>query len=59
MNNGTPAPPGDNDPRHVFLTAKETIVRYGWGRIYGYLMLKSTGFPRRIGDPFRLDTLIA
>jgi hypothetical protein len=29
------------------------------GRTYGYLMLKSTGFPRRIGDRFRLDTLIA
>jgi hypothetical protein len=33
------------DPRHVFLTAKEVIVRYGWGRTYGYQMLKSTGFP--------------
>jgi hypothetical protein len=54
----TPAPPGDTDPCHVFLTAKEVIVRYGWGRTYGYRMLKSTGFPRRIGDRFRLDTLI-
>jgi hypothetical protein len=35
------------------------IVRYGWGRTYGYLMLRSTGFPRRIGHRFRLDTLIA
>jgi hypothetical protein len=35
------------------------ILRYGRGRTYGYLMLKSTGFPRRIGDRFRLDTLIA
>jgi deazaflavin-dependent oxidoreductase (nitroreductase family) len=58
-NNATPAPPGDIDPRHVFLTAKEVILRYGWGRTYGYLMLRSTGFPRRIGDRFRLDTLIA
>src|SRR3954471_22805223 len=58
-NNATPGAPGDIHPRHVFLTAKETIVRYGWGRTYGYLMLKSTGFPRRIGDRFRLDTLIA
>ena len=58
-NNATPAIPGDIDPRHVFFTAKEVILRYGWGRTYGYLMLKSTGFPRRIGDRFRLDTLIA
>src|SRR3954471_17003013 len=57
-NNATPGAPGDINPPHVFLTAKETIVRYGWARIYGYLMLKSTGFPRRIGDRFRLDTLI-
>ena len=38
--------------------AKGVILRYGWGRTYGYLMLRSTGFPRRIGDRFRLDTLI-
>jgi hypothetical protein len=57
-NNATPAPPGDIDPRHVFLTAKEVILRYGWGRTYGYQMLKSTGFPCRIGDRFRLDTLM-
>jgi hypothetical protein len=57
--NTMPAPPGDIDPRHVFLTAQEVILRYGWGRTYGYQMLKSTGFPRRIGDRFRLDTLIA
>jgi hypothetical protein len=29
-NNATPAPPGDIDPRHVFLTVKEVILRYGW-----------------------------
>jgi hypothetical protein len=57
-NDATPAPPGDSDPRHVFLTAKEVILRYGWGRTDGYRMLKSTGFPRRIGDRFRLDTLM-
>src|SRR3954468_19268110 len=57
-NNAMPAPPGDIDPRHVFLTAQEVILRYGWGRTYGYRMLNSTGFPRRIGDRFRLDTLI-
>ena len=60
MRNSTlPASPGDLDPRHVFLTAKEVIVRYGWGRTYGYEMLRSTGLPRRIGDRFRLDSLIA
>jgi hypothetical protein len=57
-NDATPAPPGDINPRHVFLTAKEVILRYGWGRTDGYRMLKSTGFPRRIGDRFRLDTLM-
>jgi hypothetical protein len=57
--NTMPALPGDIDPRRVFLTAQEVILRYGWGRTYGYQMLKSTGFPRRIGDRFRLDTLIA
>jgi len=40
----TPAPPDDIDPRHVFLTAKEVILRHG-GRTDGYLMLRSTGFP--------------
>jgi hypothetical protein len=34
------------------------ILRYDWSRTYGYLMLRSTGSPRRIGDRFRLDTLI-
>jgi predicted DNA-binding transcriptional regulator AlpA len=58
-NNALPGTPGAIDPCHVFLTAKEVILRYGWGRAYGYQMLRSTGFPRRIGDRFRLDTLIA
>src|SRR3954451_14696608 len=39
-----PAPPVDIDPRHVFLTAKEVILRYG-GRTDGYLMLRSTASP--------------
>jgi hypothetical protein len=54
----TPAPPDDIDPRHVFLTAQDVILRYGWGRIYGYQMLRSAGFPRRVGDRFRLARLI-
>jgi hypothetical protein len=31
-NTATPGAPGDIDPRHLFLTAKEVILRYGWGR---------------------------
>src|SRR3954470_10437970 len=58
-NNATPCTPGAIDPCHVFLTAKEVIVRYGWGRTYGYQMLKSSGFPRRIRDRFRLHPVIA
>jgi hypothetical protein len=34
------------------------ILRYGRGRIHGYQMLKSPGFPCRVGDRFRLDELI-
>ena len=56
--NAMPAPPGDIDPRHLFLTAKEVILRYGWGRIHGYQMQKSAGFPRRVGDRFQLARLI-
>lgn len=33
--------------------------RCGWSRTNGYKVLRSTGFSRRIGDRFRLDTLIA
>jgi hypothetical protein len=40
-----PAPPGDIDPRRVFLTAQEVVLRYGWGRAYAYRMLKSAGSP--------------
>jgi hypothetical protein len=44
---------------HIFLTAKEVIARYGWGRTKGYRVLHSEGFPRPIGgDRYRLDTLI-
>jgi hypothetical protein len=49
---------GRIDPGHVFLPAQEVTVRYGWGRAYGYQLLKITGFPRQIGGRYRLDTLI-
>lgn len=49
-----------SEPASVFLTAREVIARYGWGRTKGYRMLRSEGFPRPIGgDRYRLDTLIA
>lgn len=44
---------------HQFLSAKEVIARYGWGRTKGYLMLKSEGFPRHIAGSYRLDTLLS
>lgn len=48
------------DPRHTFLTAKEVIARYGWGRTKGYQMLRQRGFPRSVGrDRYRLDALMA
>lgn len=48
------------DPRHMFLTAKEVIARYGWGRTKGYQMLRQRGFPRPVGrDRYRLDALMA
>ena len=50
----------EGDPRHVFLTAREVIARYGWGRTKGYEVLRSDGFPRPLlGDRYRLDTLMA
>lgn len=56
--NDTLARPDGTDPRHVFHSATEVIVRFGWGRTYGYQMLKSTGFPRPIGGRYRLDTVM-
>lgn len=46
-------------PRHTFLTTREVFARYDWKRTNGYLMLKSTGFPRPISGKYRLDTLMA
>ena len=48
------------DPRHTFLTAREVIARYGWGRTKGYEVLRRRDFPRPVvGDRYRLDTLMA
>src|SRR4051794_39015537 len=56
--NAMPAPPVDIDPRHVFLTAKEVILRYG-GPHRRLPDAAEHRLPRGIGDRFRLDTLIA
>ena len=46
-------------PEHTFLTPAQVFARYRWGRSKGYEMLRSPGFPPRIGDAYRLDTLVA
>lgn len=52
--------PRVTNPRHTFLTAKEVIARYGWGRTKGYQVLRQRGFPRPVGrDRYRLDALMA
>lgn len=51
---------GTSDPRHTFLTAREVIARYGWGRTKGYQVLRGRDFPRALaGDRYRLDMLMA
>lgn len=48
-----------SDPRDTFLSAREVISRYGWGRTKGYHVLRSDDFPRPIGgDRYRLDSLL-
>ncbi|HVU74593.1 MAG TPA: hypothetical protein VHE83_16645 [Mycobacteriales bacterium] len=48
------------DPRHTFLSAREVIARYGWGRTKGYEMLRRPDFPAAVGgDRYRLDALMA
>jgi hypothetical protein len=51
--------PAGFDPRHTFLRPAEVFLRYGWKKSKGYDMLQSPGFPRRVGDKYRLDTLLA
>lgn len=47
------------DPRHQFLTRKETYMRYRRSRTAGYAFLTQPGFPPPIGDCYRLDQLMA
>jgi len=52
--------PDGVDPRHIFLTARDVMARYGWGRTKCYEMLRRPDFPRPVGgDRYRLDTLMA
>jgi predicted DNA-binding transcriptional regulator AlpA len=52
--------PEGADPRHVFLTMRDLIARYGWGRTKCYEMTRRDDFPRPVGgDRYRLDTLMA
>lgn len=46
-------------PEHIFLSKREVIERYGWGRTKGYQLMASPDFPRSIGGRYRLDKLIA
>ena len=46
-------------PQDTFLTCKEVIARYRWGRTKGYQVLRSEDFPCAIAGVYRLDTLIA
>lgn len=49
----------DHDPRHTFLTAREVIARYRWGRTKGYEQLRDRDFPRPVAGRYRLDLLMA
>jgi predicted DNA-binding transcriptional regulator AlpA len=52
--------PEGADPRHTFLTARDIMARYGWGRTKCYEMLRRPDFPAAVGgDRYRLDTLMA
>lgn len=52
--------PDGADPRHIFLTARDVMARYGWGRTKCYEMMRRTDFPTPVGgDRYRLDTLMA
>ncbi len=55
----TTARGSDHDPRHTFLTAREVIARYRWGRTKGYQQLRDQNFPRPVAGRYRLDLLMA
>jgi hypothetical protein len=44
---------------HTFLTAREVIARYRWGRTRGNEQLRSGDFPRPVAGRYRLDLLMA
>ena len=50
------------DPRHVFLSAREVMARYGWGQTRGYQNLKDRQLvPEPVmkrPDRWRLDQLL-
>ncbi len=52
-----------DDPRHVFLGAREVMRRYGWGKTKGYQNLKDRSLiPPPVmthPDRWRLDQLLA
>jgi hypothetical protein len=46
-------------PEHTFLSKREVIEPYDWGRTEGYQVMADPDFPRAIQGRYRLDTLIA
>lgn len=52
-----------SDPRHVFLYAREVMLRYGWGKTKGYQNLKNRDLvPPPVmthPDRWRLDQLLS
>ena len=52
-----------DDPRHVFLDARDVMARYGWGKTKGYQNLKDRQLvPPPVmthPDRWRLDQLLA
>lgn len=52
-----------DDPRHVFLSARKAMSRYGWGKTKGYQHLKNRELvPPPVmthPDRWRLDQLLA
>ncbi|HET7407524.1 MAG TPA: hypothetical protein VFJ21_10375 [Mycobacteriales bacterium] len=52
--------PDGADPRHTFLSARDIMARYGWGRTKCYEMMRRADFPTAVGgDRYRLDSLMA
>jgi hypothetical protein len=53
----------EDDPRHIFLDARDVMARYGWGKTKGYQNLKDRSLvPAPVmthPDRWRLDQLLA